>query len=207
MATLNPDQFHRHLSEMEMGGVSFPGPGVASIGGRAYPAAEVEHQRYEGATPEGADGWFTDIHIPDERVGDQHVLMVNRKDAGRPGVSSMIFHPATRSDSEGPNSGSMFWQADPPHPNDSRAKRGLVVNSSEEFMERLPEMIRNIPAPQEGQEHTEGTRMRSPQPFHRVEVHTPDTWGGSMEAHEYDPRSRSITRDPESDYRPESKYR
>jgi hypothetical protein len=114
----------------------------------------------------------------------------------------------------------MFWQADPPHPNDSRAKRGLVVNSSEEFIERLPEMIRNAPAGSEGERPTGGTRMRSPQPFHRVEVHELTQWSIDSapvpmrstremisptrftEAHAYDPRSRSLTRDPETDYRP-----
>jgi hypothetical protein len=195
---LNPDQFHEHINQMEMGGVGFPGPGVVSMGGRAFPASRVEHLRHEGATPGGGDGWYTDIHLPDERHGRDHLLMVNRADSAS-APSSMIFHPAASdpSGTPGPNSGSMFWQAnDPPH--DSRAKRGLVVNSSEEFMERLPEMIRNAPAAQEGERPTGGTRMRSPQPFHRVEVHTSEI----SEAHEYDPRSRSLTRDPENDYRP-----
>jgi hypothetical protein len=194
--TLNPDQFHKHINQMEMGGVGFPGPGVVSVGGRAFPASQVEHQRHVGRHG-GTSGWFTDIHMPDERVGDQHLLMVNRADSDS-GPSSMIFHPATRRDERGPSSGSMFWQADPPHPDDDRARRGLVVNSPDEFMERLPEMIRNMPEPQMGQEHTTGTRMRTPQPFHRVEAPT----GEAIEAHEYDPRSRSLTRDPENDYRP-----
>lgn len=198
--TLSPGQFHEHLSEMEMGGVSFPGPGVAQVGSRAFPATKVTHEHFNSTTPGEGHGWGTDVYMPDERAAGEHLLMVNRSNGG-PGLSSMAFHPSTSIGKSGPDSGSMFWSAEPPEGPDTRSRRGLVVNSQDEFMERLPDMIRNAPPVTQDQRRPPSLPPRSPQPFHQVHVHTPTIDGGTMQAHEYDPRSRSLTRDPENDYR------
>ena len=196
---LNQSQFEQHIGTLENEGVSFPGPGVAQVGGRAFPASQVSHERFTEQQVGGKrqlGHWGTDIHMPDERVGDQHLLMVNHDGSQ---VNSMVFHPATRSpDARGAESGSMFWSRTSP-PDDGRASRGEVVHSREDFLDRLPDKIRNMPSGSPGQEHL-GHGPPSVQPFHQVSDHTPTTSGGTIAAHEWDPASRSLMRDPEQDF-------